>query len=79
MLNSIPLLLDVVILAVFYFVLFGAININIFAGSLKGRSVHACGQAIAGDKEGERWQRLCCLWWAASSWQSRGCMAPVHT
>ncbi|PNW76369.1 hypothetical protein CHLRE_11g467528v5 [Chlamydomonas reinhardtii] len=37
MLNSIPLLLDVVILAVFYFVLFGAININIFAGSLKGR------------------------------------------
>lgn len=37
MLGSVPMLLDVVILAVFYYVLFGIIAINIFAGSFRYR------------------------------------------
>ncbi|KAG2432071.1 hypothetical protein HXX76_008998 [Chlamydomonas incerta] len=61
MLNSVPLLLDVVILAVFYYVLFGAININIFAGALMGRCgslpmtalVHGLGGNFTGEPYGD--------------------------
>lgn len=48
MLRSLPMLLDLCILAMFHFALFGVITTNLFAGEFRYRCVHACVRVLGG-------------------------------